>query len=427
MNNRPSSSNKWILSIITAGIATGASAQITVPTRSGLTDDSSTGTTISDPAKQYNPIETATISLAVAPDARGGAMGDVGAATDPDENSQYWNPAKYAFAYSRGGISVNYTPWLRKIVSDINLAYISGYWKFGYSDLQAVSASMRYFALGEVEAYNSAGNLVNVINPMEMAVDLGYSRKLSENFSMGVVLRYIYSDMTYSDGDENDPASAFGADIAAYYTAYPIIGYNECQWAWGLNLSNIGTKVSYDGGETSQFLPCNLRLGTSFTFPIDDYNMFSINFDANKLLVPTFPQTYQFTDADGQLDQQAYEDAKQEYYDMSGIKGLFKSFSDAPGGSTEELHEINWGLGLEYTYDRRFFLRAGYHHENEYKGDRKYFTFGAGIALNVFHLDAGYVLSTAQTSALDQTLRFSLGFDLEGLSEMFGTSRRRRR
>jgi hypothetical protein len=144
-------------------------------------------------------------------------------------------------------------------------------------------------------------------------------------------------------------------------------------------------------------------------------------------LVPTFPQTYQFTDADGQLDQQAYEDAKQEYYDMSGIKGLFKSFSDAPGGSTEELHEINWGLGLEYTYDRRFFLRAGYHHENEYKGDRKYFTFGAGIALNVFHLDAGYVLSTAQTSALDQTLRFSLGFDLEGLSEMFGTSRRRRR
>jgi hypothetical protein len=390
-------------------------------------ETSTTENTVTNLAEQYNPVQTATISLAVAPDARGGAMGDVGAATEPDENSQYWNPAKYAFAYSRGGISVNYTPWLRKIVSDINLAYISGYWKFGYSDLQAISASMRYFALGEVEAYNTAGSLENVINPMEMMVDLGYSRKLSEQFSMGVVLRYIYSDMTYSDGDENEPANAFAADIAAYYTAYPIIGYNECQWAWGLNLSNIGTKVSYDGGNTSQFLPCNLRLGTSFTFPIDDYNMFSINFDANKLLVPTFPQTYQYTDESGNLDSEAYEAAKQDYYDMSGIKGLFKSFSDAPGGSKEELHEINWGLGLEYTYDRRFFLRAGYHYENEYKGDRKYFTFGAGIALNVFHLDAGYVLSTAQTSALDQTLRFSLGFDLEGLSDLVGYGRRRRR
>jgi hypothetical protein len=424
MNNSPLNNWNRTLALMAAGVAVTMAQNARAQVLSGST---TTESTVTDMAKQYNPVETATISLAVAPDARGGSMGDVGAATEPDENSQYWNPAKYAFAYSRGGISVNYTPWLRKIVSDINLAYLSGYWKFGYNDLQAVSASMRYFALGEVEAYNTAGNLVNVINPMEMAVDLGYSRKLSEQFSMGVVLRYIYSDMTYSDGDENEPANAFAADIAAYYTAYPIIGYNECQWAWGLNLSNIGTKVSYDGGTTSQFLPCNLRLGTSFTFPIDDYNMFSINFDANKLLVPTFPQTYQYTDADGQLDEQAYEDAKQEYYDMSGIKGLFKSFNDAPGGGAEELHEINWGLGLEYTYDRRFFLRAGYHHENQYKGDRKYFTFGAGIALNIFHLDAGYVLSTAQTSALDQTLRFSLGFDLEGLSELMGTGRRRRR
>ncbi len=410
-----------VLALLTAGMVPALTASAQVLSGSTSTTESST---ITDMAKQYNPVETATISLAVAPDARGGAMGDVGAATEPDENSQYWNPAKYAFAYSRGGLSVNYTPWLRKIVSDINLAYVSGYWKFGYSDLQAVSASLRYFSLGEVEAYNSSGELEQVINPMEMAVDLGYSRKLSEQFSMGVVMRYIYSSMTYKDS-ENQPASAFAADIAAYYTAYPMIGYNECQWAWGLNLSNVGTKLSYDGGTTSQFLPCNLRLGTSFTFPIDDYNMFSVNFDANKLLVPTFPQTYQFTDAED--SNQAYEEAKQEYYDMSGLKGLFKSFTDAPGGAKEELHEINWGLGLEYTYDRRFFLRAGYHYENEYKGDRKYFTFGAGIALNVFHLDAGYVLSTAQTSALDQTLRFSLGFDLEGLSELMGTSRRRRR
>lgn len=388
-----------------------------------ITSNEGTATTI-DYAQIYNPIQTGTISLGVAPDARGGSMGDVGAATEPDENSQYWNPAKYAFAYSRGGISVNYTPWLRKLVSGINLAYLSGYWKFGYDDQQAVSASMRYFSLGEVEAYNSAGSLTQVINPFEMAVDLGYSRKLSENLSMGVVMRYIHSDMTYDDGD-NEPANAWAADVAAYYTAYPMVGVNECQWAWGLNISNIGSKVSYDGGATSQFLPANLRLGTSFTFPIDDYNLFSVNLDANKLLVPAFPQTYQFSDGNGGTDMDAFENAKQEYYDMSGIKGIFKSFSDAPGGQKEELHEINWGLGLEYTYDRRFFLRAGYHHENELKGNRKYFTFGAGIVLNVFHIDAGYVLSTAQTSALDQTLRFSLGFDLEGVKDLLGYGKRR--
>ncbi len=376
----------------------------------------------SDLAKKSNPVQTGAISLGVAPDARGGSMGDVGVATEPDENSQYWNPAKYAFAYSRGGISVNYTPWLRKIVADINLAYVSGYWKFGYYDNQAISASLRFFSLGEVEVWNSQGQMEHVIDPFEMALDLGYSRQLSENFSMGVVMRYIHSSMTYADND-NEPANTWAADIAAYYTAYPQIGYSECQWAWGLNLSNVGGKISYDGNATSQFLPCNLRLGTSFTFPLDDYNLLSINYDANKLLVPTFPQTWQFESE----DDPALVEARQKYYDMSGIKGLFKSFNDAPGGQKEELHEINWGIGLEYTYDRNFFLRAGYHHEHELKGDRKYFTFGGGIVLNVFHIDAGYVLSTAQTSALDQTLRFSLGFDLEGLRDMLGTSGRRRR
>ncbi|MBP5345359.1 MAG: type IX secretion system outer membrane channel protein PorV [Bacteroidales bacterium] len=399
---------------------------LSVPTLSWadtLTDSESSSTT-TDFAKQYNPIHTEAISLGVTPDARGGSMGDVGAATDPDENSQYWNPAKYAFAYSRGGIAVNYTPWLRKIVSDINLAYICGYWKFGYYDNQAVSASLRYFSLGEVDVidYKTQSKL-QVINPMEMMLDLGYSRQLSENFSMGVVMRYIHSKMTYNDSD-NEPANTWAADLAAYYTAYPQVGYSECQWSWGANLSNVGGKISYDGGATSSFLPCNLRIGTSFTFPMDDYNLMSLNFDANKLLVPTYPQSYQFTDENG-LDNEAFEDAKKEYYDMSGIKGLFKSFNDAPGGGKEEFHEINWGFGMEYTYDRRFFLRAGYHHENEYKGNRKYFTFGAGIVLNVFHIDAGYVLSTAQQSALDQTLRFSLGFDLEGLRDLMGTGRRR--
>ena len=409
---------KFIIIVLTALMPTVAAlAQIS-------TGESSTSSSTIDAAKQYNPVQTATISLGVAPDARGGAMGDVGAATEPDENSQYWNPAKYAFAYSRAGISVNYTPWLRKLVGGINLAYVSGYTKFGYNDNQAISASFRYFSLGEVEAYNTDGNLVQVINPFEMAIDLGYSRMLSENFSMGVVMRYIHSDMTYDDGD-NEPANTFAADVAAYYTAFPQLGYSECQWSWGLNLSNIGGKVSYDGNATSQFLPCNLRIGTSFTFPLDDYNLLSINYDANKFLVPTFPQSWQFYDESGQVDQEAFEAAKQDYYDMSGIKGLFKSFNDAPGGQKEEFHEINWGLGLEYTYDRRFFLRAGYHYENEYKGDRKYFTFGAGVNFNAFHIDGGYVLSTAQTSALDQTLRFSLGFDLEGIRDLMGGKRRR--
>ena len=395
-------------------------------TASGWADDQTNATsTATDFAKVNNPIHTEAISLGVTPDARGGSMGDVGVATEPDENSQYWNPAKYAFAYSRGGLAVNYTPWLRKIVSDINLAYVSGYWKFGYYDNQALSASLRYFSLGEVTVvdFQNPEKELAIINPMEMMFDVGYSRQLSESFSMGVVMRYIHSKMTYTDSDR-EPANTWAADLAAYYTAYPQVGYSECQWSWGLNISNIGGKVTFDGGATSSFLPANLRWGTSFTFPLDDYNLMSINFDANKLLVPALPQSYQFIDENGQLDNDAFNKAKQDYYDMSGVKAMFKSFSDAPGGATEEWHEINWGLGLEYTYDRQFFLRAGYHHENEYKGNRKYFTFGGGVVLNVFRIDAGYVLSTAQQSALDQTLRVSLSFDLEGLRELTGSRRR---
>ncbi len=368
-------------------------------------------------ANPYNPLNPAMMSLGIAPDARGGGMGDVGAATDPDEVSQFWNPAKYAFAYSRCGLSLNYTPWLRKIVSGINLMNAAGYYKFGYDDNQAVSASLTYFSLGEVTAYNSEGVEVQVINPMEMAFDIGYSRMLSENFSMGVVFRYLHSAMTYTDND-NKPDNTFSADIAAYYEAYPQIGYNECKWAWGLNISNIGGKVSYDGGSTSQFLPTKMRLGTSFTFPIDDYNLFTINADADKYLIPTAPKRDYYD------DEQVYQDALRDYYDMNGFTGIFKSFNDAPRGMKEELEEICWGVGAEYTYDRRFFLRGGYHFEHENKGGRKYFTFGAGIALNIFHIDASYVLSSEQTSALDQTLRFSLGFDLEGLRDIMGGRRR---
>lgn len=368
-------------------------------------------------ANPYNPLNPAMMSLSIAPDARGGGMGDVGAATEPDEVSQYWNPAKYAFAYSRSGISMNYTPWLRKIVSGINLMNLAGYYKFGYDDNQAVSASLTYFSLGEVTAYNAAGVEVQVINPMEMALDLGYSRMLSQNFSMAVVFRYLHSAMTYTDND-NKPDNTFAADIAAYYEAYPQVGYNECKWGWGLNISNIGGKVTYDGGTTSQFLPTRARLGTSFTFPIDDYNLFSIHVDADKYLIPTAPKRDYYD------DDPSYQAALKDFYDMNGFTGIFKSFNDAPRGMKEELEEVNWGVGAEYTYDRRFFLRGGYHYEHENKGGRKYFTFGAGIALNVFHIDASYVLSSEQTSALDQTLRFTLGFDLEGLRDVMGGRRR---
>lgn len=370
----------------------------------------------------FNPVQTGVNSLGIAPDARGGAMGDIGAATDPDVNSQYWNPSKYAFAYSQGGVSFSYTPWLRKLVSDINLAYLAGYWKFGSNDLQAVSASLRYFTLGEIAITNGSGEQTDMINPFEMAVDVGYSRKLSESFSMGVVFRYIYSDLAYSKEEDFGAGNAFAADISGYLTRYPIIGRNECQWSFGFNVSNIGSKVSYDGGATSAFLPTNLRLGTTLLFPIDDYNRMSFSLDLNKLLVPTRPLLSQY---DG--DQELYDEALEKYYSTSSISGIFKSFTDAPGGFKEELQEINFSLGAEYTYNDQFFLRAGYFNEHKNKGNRKYATVGAGFALNVFRLDAAYVISMAQTSPLDQTLRFSLSFDMDGLRDLVGYGGRRGR
>ncbi|MEG1574685.1 MAG: type IX secretion system outer membrane channel protein PorV, partial [Bacteroidales bacterium] len=215
---------------------------------------------------EFNPITTGVTSLNIAPDARGGSLGDLGVATDPDVNSQYWNPAKYAFAESKGGLGVSYTPWLRKLVNDINLAYMAGYWKFGRNgtDPQALSATMRYFSLGTIQNTDEGGNVQSSVHPYELALDLGYSRKLSSNFAMAVVFRFIYSDLGYSsDGSSSAKgAPAFAADIAGYQTFYPIVGRSECQWSWGFNISNIGTKVSYDGGAHSAFLPSNLRLGT---------------------------------------------------------------------------------------------------------------------------------------------------------------------
>ena len=374
---------------------------------------------------EFNPIQTGVTSLSIAPDARSASMGDLGVATDPDANSQFWNPSKYAFAYSQAAVSLSYTPWLRKLVNDIFLANLAGYWKLGSNDNQALSASLRYFSLGEVNSQDMAG-VTTSINPYEMAFDLGYSRKLSEKFSMGVVFRYIYSDLGYniSDvGDNSTGASAFSADLSGYYTTYPIIGQNECQWSWGFDISNIGTKVSYDNGNRPAFLPTNLRLGTTFMFPLADYHTLALSLDLNKLLVPTRPRQKDYLDADGQEDKEAYDKARQDWEDMSPITGIFKSFSDAPGGFKEELREITYSIGAEYSYNQQFFVRAGYYHESEFKGNRQYFGFGAGFSLNVVRLDASYMLATAQTSPLDQTLRFTLTFDMDGLKDLFGGRR----
>ena len=371
---------------------------------------------------EFNPIQTGVTSLGIAPDARGASMGDLGAATDPDVNSQFWNPSKYAFAYSRAAVSLSYTPWLRKLVNDIFLANLAGYWKIGSQDNQAISASLRYFSLGEVTQNNQDGGAIQSLNPYEMSFDIGYSRKLSEKFSMGVVFRYIYSDLGFSDsyaGDQSTGASAFSADISGYYTTYPIIGRNECQWSWGFDISNIGTKVAYNDGENPAFLPTNLRLGTSFTFPLADYHNLAINLDLNKLLVPARPRQSDY-DIDTPEGQAEYIDALTDWEDMSSFTGIFKSFSDAPGGFKEELREIMWSLGAEYSYNNQFFLRAGYFYENAMKGNRQYFAAGAGFSLNVVRLDASYMLATAQSSPLDQTLRFTLTFDMDGLKDLFG-------
>ena len=363
--------------------------------------------------KLFNPVGYAVISQTIAPDARGGGLGDVGAATDPDVNSQYWNPAKYPFNISRAGVSLNFTPWLRSLVNDMNLAYLSGYYRIG--DYSAVSASLRYFNMGEVYTEDPSVNPnAMTINPYEMSFDVAYSLMLSEKFSLAAAIRWIYSDMRLDYKEDRSPASAFAADIAAYYQNYVVIGQRECQLGVGLDISNIGSKITFGGEEYSEFLPANLRLGASLMIPIDEYNRITLAADANKFLVPTVPQQEEGEDATEYKDR-----VLREYNDVSAISGIFKSFSDAPGGFKEELEEINYGLGAEYVYNDKFALRAGYHHESQSKGNRKYFTVGAGFKMNVFSLDAAYVVATAKSNPLDQTLRFTLSFDMDGMKDLF--------
>ena len=362
-------------------------------------------------SQQHNPIPVAVPSLQIAPDARGGGMGDIGVASMPDIYSQYWNAAKYPFITGNAGFSISYTPWLSKLVNDIDLVYLSGFWKFGGENLNAISASLRYFSLGDVDIFDQNTDYVMAVSPHEFTFDMAYSRKLSETFSGAVTLRYIRAD--YSTGsDDATPGNAFSADISGYNEAYLNLGRSEALLGFGFNVSNIGTKISYDGGNTSMFLPANLRLGTSLGVPVDNKNSFSISLDINKLLVPT-PQL----SVDGETEEERAERV-QNYSAISPVAGIFSSFGDAPGGFREEMQEVMWSLGVEYFYDNRFSLRTGYYHESEYKGNRRYVAFGAGLKITAFQIDAAYLVSTAQSNPLDQTLRLSLGFDIDGVRQL---------
>ncbi|WP_308589291.1 type IX secretion system outer membrane channel protein PorV [Prevotella sp.] len=368
-----------------------------------------------DKRAMFNPIHTALVSQTIAPDARSAGMGDVGAATDPDVNSQYWNPAKYPFCISRAGLALNYTPWLRSLVGDMDIAYLAGYYRIG--DYSAVSASLRYFSLGEVfVGTDGTGDISNAqtINPYEMSFDVAYSLMLSEKFSIAAGVRYLMSDMTYKSDEEKSASSAFAADISCYYNNYINIGSRECQLGLGLSISNIGSKIKFNGDENSDFIPTNMRLGAALMVPIDEFNRFTIAADANKLLVPTYPQQNE-----GEEENDYKKRVEDEYYSLSSISGMFKSFGDAPGGFKEEMQEVNWSIGAEYVYNDKFSLRAGYHNEAENKGNRKYFTVGAGFRMSAFTLDCGYVIATAKSNPLDQTLRFTLGFDMDGLKDLF--------
>lgn len=368
------------------------------------------GAKAQDKMSEFNPVEHAVISQTIAPDARAAGMGDVGAATDPDVNSQFWNPAKYPFCISRAGIALNYTPWLRQLVSDIDLAYVAGYYRIG--DYSSLSGSLRYFSLGEV--MTSMDENAMSVKPYEMSLDVAYSLMLSETFSIAAGIRWIYSDLRFDYTEDSSPASAFAADLAMYYNNYFNMGNRECQLGLGMNISNIGSKISFFGDERSQFIPANMRIGASVLIPVDEYNRFAISADANKLLVPTVPKQ-----EEGESAADYQQRVIEEYSDVGAISGIFKSFGDAPGGFKEELEEIQWSVGAEYVYHDQFSLRAGYHHESENKGNRKYFTVGGGFKMNVFSLDVGYVISTAQSNPLDQTLRFTLAFDMDGIKDLF--------
>ena len=364
-----------------------------------------------------NTITTAVPFLLISPDSRSGAMGDVGVATTPDASSMHWNPAKLSFTKDDIGISVSIVPWLRELVPDINLQYIGGYYRL--NDNEAIGYELRYFSLGDITFTDNSGNVIGQYKPNEMAFGTAYSRKLSRDFSIAISARYIFSNLTggqSAGGTETVAGQSIAADVSTFYTKPISLANKKSDLSFGMNISNIGNKISYTETITRDFIPINLRLGTDITTEIDDYNKMSFAFDINKLLVPS-PPLY---DDNGVMI--AGKDPN-----VSVVSGMFQSFGDAPGeidengdpvaGSIfkEEMREINISAGLEYWYANQFALRAGYFHEHDTKGGRKYLTFGSGVKYNVFALDFSYLISTSNiggTNPLANTMRFTLVFDL---------------
>lgn len=352
---------------------------------------------------QVNIISTAVPFLGITPDSRSGGMGNVGVAISPDINSQHWNPAKFAFIQGNMGFAMSYTPWLRKLVNDINMYYVTGFKRL--DDMQVISGSLRYFTLGEILFRETADDPGMPVKPNEFAIDLGYSRVLSDHFSGAVAFRYIRSDLNsgISQDGSMQAGNSFAADLAFYFrTSTNLFGQNT-QLASGLNISNIGSKLSYDG-DTKQFIPTNMRLGVALSTDLDAYNSVTFSVDANKLLVPT-----------PGLNTETQGDYAREYQDMSVTKAIFRSFSDAPRGFKEELQEISYSVGAEYWYDKQFAARVGYFHEHANKGNRKHFTAGVGLKFNMLTIDASYIIPVVQNNPLANTVRFTLGIDLDGI------------
>ncbi|HTA81323.1 MAG TPA: type IX secretion system outer membrane channel protein PorV [Bacteroidia bacterium] len=367
-------------------------------------------------AGNVNVVTTAVPFLLISPDARAGGMGDAGAASAPDANSMHWNPAKYAFIpdSDKMGFAVSYAPWLRQLVPDINLSYLSFYYKL--PNHQTIASSLRYFSLGNIEFTDNSGVTIGNFNPNEFALDLAYSRQLSDNFSVGMAGRYIYSNLTGASavqGEYTHPGQSFAVDISSYYVSKELeVGGKKSTIAAGIDVSNLGAKISYSNSGVSNFLPTNLRLGGALNMNLDKYNKISFILDATKLLVPT-PPVYKLDSAgspvvgaNGQPEILAGEDPN-----VPIVQGMFQSFSDAPGGSVEEFHEIDWSGGIEYTYDNQFAARTGFFYENVTKGGRQYFTMGAGFRLTTLTIDAAYLIPISQQNPLQNTLRISLAFN----------------
>jgi len=358
-----------------------------------------------------NTITTAVPFLLIAPDSRSGAMGDVGVATSPDANSIHWNPAKLAFASEDMGASISYVPWLRALVPDINLSYITGYKKI--DDNQAVGLEMRYFSLGDITFTDIVGNTLGQYKPHEFALGGSYSRKLSDQFSLAISGRYIYSNLTggqLAGGIETVAGQSIASDLAGFYINSVRMSGKDIDLAVGLNISNIGSKVSYTETSKRDFIPINMRLGTALGADIDDYNKISLAVDINKLLVPTPPITDNGEIALGQNS------------DVGVVSGIFQSFGDAPGGFKEEMREINYSIGSEYWYNDQFAIRAGYFLEHDTKGGRKFFTFGSGVKYSAFILDFSYLVNATTnagaTNPLANTMRFSMTWNFGAMDEI---------